>query len=104
MNHTIWKLKRLDQEKVFGQVRLIEASLGYKSSDPNEWRVHKVLSGGGPLMNLGVYCVQASRYVTGEEPISVTAQFGPITNKQIFSEVEESITWQLVFPSGTVAT
>ncbi len=98
------EIKRLGQEKVFGQVRLIEASLGYKSSDPNEWRVHKALSGGGPLMNLGVYCVQASRYITGEEPISVTAQFGPVTNKQIFSEVEESITWQLVFPSGAVAT
>ena len=98
------EIKRLGQEKVFGQVRLIETSLGYVSSDPNEWRVHKALSGGGPLMNLGVYCIQASRYVTGEEPMSVTAQFGPVTNKQIFSEVEESITWQLVFPSGAVAT
>ena len=53
-------------------------------------------------MNLGVYCVQSNRYVLGEEPISVTAQFGPVTNKQLFSEVEESITWQLNFPSGAL--
>ena len=98
------EIKRLGQEKVFGQVRLIEASLGYKSGDPKEWRLNKALAGGGPLMNLGVYCVQSNRYVLGEEPISITAQFGPVTNKKLFAEVEESITWQLVFPSGAVGT
>jgi predicted dehydrogenase len=98
------EIKRLGQEKVFGQVRLIEASLGYKSEDPSEWRLKKAMAGGGPLMNLGVYCVQCSRYVLGEEPVSVTAQFGPVTNKNLFSEVEESITWQLNFPSGAVST
>ncbi|MEO8763577.1 MAG: Gfo/Idh/MocA family oxidoreductase [Ginsengibacter sp.] len=98
------EIKRLGQEKVFGQVRLIEASLGYKSGDPSQWRLKKALSGGGPLMNLGVYCVQCSRYVSGEEPVSVTAQFGPVTNKKVFTEVEESITWQLQFPSGALAT
>lgn len=55
-------------------------------------------------MNIGIYCVQCCRYVLGEEPISVTAQFGPITNKSLFAEVEESITWQLVFASGAVCT
>ncbi len=98
------EMKRLGQEKVFGQVRLVEASLGYKSATPGEWRLNKALAGGGPLMNLGVYCVQASRYILGEEPVSVTAQFGPVTNKQLFSEVEESIYWQLQFPGGAVGT
>ncbi len=98
------EIKRLGQEKVFGQVRLIEASLGYKSGDPSEWRLNKALAGGGPLINLGVYCVQSNRYVLGEEPISVTAQFGPVTNKKLFTQVEESITWQLVFPGGAICT
>ncbi len=102
------EIKRLGQEKIFGQVRLLEASLGYKTdglnADPNEWRMKKTMSGGGPLMNLGVYCIQSCRYVLGEEPISVTAQFGPNTNLQYFAEVEASITWQLHFPSGAVAT
>ncbi len=101
------EIKRLGQEKVFGQVRFIEASLGYKTDapgDPNEWRMKKAMSGGGPLMNLGVYCIQSARYVLGEEPIAVTAQFGPNTNKAYFSEVEASISWQLHFPSGAVCT
>ena len=96
------EMKRLGQEKVFGPVRLLETSLGYRVEDGNEWRLHKALSGGGPLMNLGVYCLQASRYIMGEEPIGVTAQFSPVVNKQLFAEVEASITWQLDFPSGAV--
>ena len=97
------EMKRLGQEKVFGQVRMIETSLGYNTGDTIDWHLKKSLSGGGPLVNLGIYCVQASRYILGEEPISVTAQFGPITNKIKFTEVEESITWQLNFPSGAVS-
>ena len=96
------EMKRLGQEKVFGQVRVIESSLGYKSTDPTQWRHKKALSGGGPLMNLGVYCIQSSRYTLGEDPVSVTAQFGPVINKEIFSEIEASITWQLQFPAGAL--
>ena len=62
------------------------------------------MAGGGSLMNLGVYCIQSGRYVLGEEPISVTAQFGPVTMPELFKEVEESISWQLNFPSGAVCT
>ncbi|GAB2551798.1 Gfo/Idh/MocA family oxidoreductase [Spirosoma aerophilum] len=100
------EIKRLGQRKIFGQVRLIEASLGYRLAGipPDDWHLHKALSGGGPLMNLGVYCVQSSRYVLGEEPIAVTAQFGPVTMPDLFKEVEENITWQLYFPSGAIAT
>lgn len=96
------ELMRLGQEKVFGSVKVMEASLGYKSEDPKQWRHNKALAGGGPLMNLGVYCVQVARYVTGEEPVSVTAQFGPVTRPDLFAEVEESITWQLQFPGGAM--
>jgi len=107
------EIKRLGQEKVFGQVRFIEASLGYKTYDTldkttivdkkNDWRLNKKLSGGGPLMDLGIYCIQASRYVLGEEPIAVTAQFGTINNKDRFSETEETISWQMEFPSGAIS-
>jgi len=96
------EMKRLGQEKVFGQVRLMETSLGYKVDDPKQWRLRKAMSGGGPLMNIGIYCLQASRYIMGEEPVAVTAQFNPPFDKSWFTEVEASITWQLGFPSGAV--
>lgn len=110
------ELKRLGQEKVLGQVRMIEAGLGYKTYDltnahdtsfdinsPSEWRLRKAMAGGGPLMDLGVYCIQSSRYVLGEEPIAVSAQFGPVHNSKRFAEVEESITWQMEFPGGAIS-
>lgn len=97
------EIKRLGQEKVFGRVKLIEASFGFQGSNPNQWRLKKALSGGGPLMDVGIYALQATRYVLGEEPISVTAQFGPITKKEMFAEVEESVRWQLEFPGGAIS-
>jgi predicted dehydrogenase len=97
------EIKRLGQEKVFGPVRLIEASFGFGIGDPSQWRLKKALAGGGPLMDVGIYCLQSTRYVLGEEPISVTAQFGPVTDPQRFGEVEESIRWQLDFPSGAIS-
>ena len=111
------EIKRLGQDKVFGQVRMIQASLGYLTydiktkteqrnfniNDDSEWRLRKAMAGGGPLMDLGIYCIQASRYILGEEPINVTGQFGTINNKTRFSQVEESITWQMQFPSGAIS-
>jgi len=108
------ELMRIGQDKVFGQIRYIEAGLGYKTydttkpvktidlKDHSQWRHNKKLSGGGPLMDLGIYCVQAGRYILGEEPLSVTAQFGTVNDPVRFSEVEETITWQMYFPGGAV--
>lgn len=108
------EIKRLGQEKVFGPVRFIEASLGYKTydalqasagykeNDPSQWRLNKLLGGGGPLIDLGVYCIQSCRYVLGTEPIAVTAQFGPVIAPELFSRVEESISWQLEFPGDVL--
>lgn len=110
------EMKRLGQQKVFGQVRYVEAGLGYQTinfegtnskpfdiNDPNEWRLNKKWSGGGALMNLGIYCVQGSRYILGENPVAVTAQYGPIHDKNRFAQVEETILWQSQFSSGAVA-
>lgn len=53
-------------------------------------------------MDLGIYCVQSCRYVLGEEPIAVTAQIIPTRAPKLFSEVEESIIWQMEFKNGVV--
>jgi predicted dehydrogenase len=93
---------RIGQKKVFGDVRFIQTNFGFTIGDPTQWRLKKAMAGGGPLMDVGIYCVQASRYVLGEEPLWVTAQFGPITDKERFKDVEESVSWQMQFPSGAM--
>lgn len=99
------EMMRLGQQKVFGEVKHVSAALSYNTvgAGPNDWHVVKKLSGGGPLTNLGVYCIQGARYVMGQEPVSVTARFGKVTHRDIFKEVEESIYWQMEFPNGAFA-
>ena len=94
---------RIGQQGVFGEVKYVQTSFGFRLGDPNQWRLKRHLAGGGALMDVGIYAVQAARYVTGEEPISVTAQEAK-TDPVRFAEVDEMITWQLTFPSGCVAT
>ena len=53
-------------------------------------------------MDVGVYSLNAARYCTGEEPIWVTAQESK-TDPVKFKEVDETITFQLGFPSGIIA-
>ena len=52
-------------------------------------------------MDVGIYSLQATRYLTGEEPAEVSA-ITTVTDPVKFKEVEESIIWQTKFPSGAL--
>lgn len=95
------EMMRLGQEKVYGAIKSLKADNGM--SEVKGWRLDKQLAGGGPLMDVGIYCVQGCRYTTGLEPIAVSAQEGPKKDKEKFKSVEESLTWQLEFPGGIKA-
>ena len=52
-------------------------------------------------MDIGIYSLEASRYASGREPISVTAQsYKTIPDK--LPGMEESIFWQMEFPDGII--
>jgi len=94
---------RLAREKVFGDLKIIEACFDIPlSGGDTQWRLKKSLSGGGTLMDVGIYALQATRYLTGEEPIMVSGMETK-TNPERFKEVDETVTWQLKFPSGVIA-
>jgi predicted dehydrogenase len=92
---------RLAREKVFGDLKVIDAGFGFPIGDPAQWRLKKDLAGGGPLMDVGIYALQATRYLSGEEPVSVSG-ITTVTDPVKFSEVEESIIWEAKFPSGLI--
>ena len=56
---------------------------------------------GGPLQDIGVYCVNAMRHVFEDEPIEVSATRNTVDEPR-FSEVEESTAATLMFPEGRV--
>lgn len=93
---------KLARDKTFGDVRMIDAGFGFPIGDPAQWRLHHALSGGGPLMDVGIYALQTARMITGEQPTSVSA-LQTTTDSVKFKDVEESMTFQLSFPSGVVA-
>jgi predicted dehydrogenase len=69
------EMMRLGQEKVYGKPLQIDCANGFVyKDDPNAWRLQKAMAGGGSLMDMGIYCIQSARYVTGEEPAYVKAR------------------------------
>ena len=95
------QMKQLGQNKVYGEIKKIKADNGM--GDTHGWRLDKKLAGGGPLMDVGIYCVQGVRYTSGREPIAVTAQEGPKTDPVKFASVEQSLSWQIEFADGMTA-
>jgi predicted dehydrogenase len=85
-----------------GQVQAIESAFGFNCK-AGEWRLDRKMAGGGPLMDVGIYCLNAARYLTGEEPHEIKAFSSVIDHDGRFDTVEENVSWTMKFPSGIVA-
>src|ERR1051325_11055202 len=96
-------MARLGTQKVYGNIKKISAGYGFRIGDPTQWRLKKAMAGGGPLEDVGIYCIQGLGYTTGMEPIAVRAQEGPKTDPEKFKEVEQSLKWQFEMPGGLIA-
>jgi predicted dehydrogenase len=98
-----------DPDKI-GKISRIDAVCSFdRSSNRYEdvWRLQKPLSGGGALMDLGIYALQSVRYLSGQEPIELkTTQFDPPDggNSGAFQTVERNIAFDLTFSSGMTAS
>jgi predicted dehydrogenase len=85
-----------------GKLQVMSSSNGFNIHS-GEWRLNKKMAGGGPLVDVGIYSIQAMRYLTGEEPASVEAYSSVIDHDGRFTEVEENVVWTFRFPSGVLA-
>jgi len=97
------EMVRLGTKKIYGDLKKVTAGFGFTIGDPAQWRLKKALSGGGPMQDVGIYCVQGICYTTGLTPVAVTAQEGAKTDPDKFKEVEQSLTWQFEMPNGIIA-
>lgn len=88
----------------FGKTLFFQGLCGFKIGDPTQWRLDKKLAGGGSLMDIGIYAVNGSRYMLGEEPTWVTAQEVKTDPVKFKEGVDETITFQMGFPSGAIAS
>lgn len=91
--------------KPYGAIQEVEALAGFSGfggGNTNVWRLKRDM-GGGALYDMGVYCINAARYATGEEPVRVKSASQWTDRPQLFSEVDEWTEFELEFPSGVIA-
>lgn len=84
-----------------GELKMFSASNCQDVQAPNI-RLSKQL-GGGPVGDVGIYCINAARYVTNEEPTEVTAFAHQPQGDPRSREVPESVVFTLRYPSGVIA-
>ncbi|MGI4727896.1 MAG: Gfo/Idh/MocA family protein [Janthinobacterium lividum] len=97
------QIKNFARENKYGKVKVISSNNIQNVGDPKQWRLHKALSGGGSLPDIGLYNINTNRYILGEEPYMVIASTYTTPNDPRFTEVEEAVMFQMFFPSGAIA-
>jgi predicted dehydrogenase len=100
MNRAIVKMVR---DRKLGTLRGMVATNAQNQGDPSQWRQKIGLSGGGCLPDVGIYCLNAARFLSGEEPSEVWGSLHQPKDDPRFREVEESCSFIVKFPSGLIA-
>jgi predicted dehydrogenase len=86
-----------------GEVQSFQGGF-YGQMPAGTWRLTKKFGGGGSLMDLGIYPLNAIRHITGEEPTDFTAVVSTREQSGRFAEVEQSMEWTMKFSSGILAS
>jgi len=95
-------VKNWVRNKEKGNTKIIELVNVQNTGDPKQWRLNKALAGGGSLPDIGLYCLNTSRFLLGEEPEWVNATMYSTPGDERFKEVEEAVLWQMGFPGGAL--
>lgn len=98
------RMMEVAKSKELGELKSIDTALAFYNSrpEPKNWKLSKKLGIAGELYNLGTYPLQAAIYISGENPIRVTAQ-SHNSRPEIFTEIAEGYDWEMEFPSGLIA-
>jgi len=96
------EIMRFAREEVYGKPHMVSAGAGFRMNNPQGTWKSKQAYGGGALMDMGVYCIQAARYSTQMEPLAVTAQ-SILYRPEAFDGVDECMNFELYFPENVTA-
>jgi len=83
-----------------GKIKSFRSDHGFNIGR-GQWRTQKALAGGGSMMDIGIYSLQALRYLSGEEPVEVSATITNPPNDDRFVDCEDDVQFTLKLPSGT---
>jgi len=98
------ELKRLAKTGEFGPFMKMDGGFSFILNG-QQWRIEHDLSGGGPLMDVGIYVIQNHFMAAGDVmPVAVSARELPKEKPEFFKEVEETIEWTMELANGATAT
>ena len=96
---------QMAREETLGKIISMDAHKGFSIGNnlgKDAWRLNKQLAGGGALVDIGIYSIQACRYIAGAAPVEVFAMSS--NSDPRFREVEETISFTIRFSNGVLAT
>ena len=96
------KAVQLVQSGKLGEPRLFNSVFTLQVENKDNIRLQKEM-GGGTLYDIGIYCINAARYLFQEEPIEVSA-FSARGSGRRFKEVDEMTGATMRFPHDRIAT
>lgn len=94
---------RLSAAKKIGDLKIFNSIFTMQIEDKHNIRLEEVEKGGGPLYDIGIYCINATRYLFKAEPIEVFAMSTRGRDSR-FKKVDEIISAVMRFPEGRTAT
>jgi predicted dehydrogenase len=95
-SHTQWlRLRELLLEGRIGELRSVVGFFSYFNNDPKNIR-NQVECGGGALLDIGCYCIHASRYAFAQEPARVVG----LVERDPAMKIDRLTSAILDFPSG----
>lgn len=86
-----------------GEVRSFEAMFATQVHDDDNIRLGPIEKGGGTLYDIGIYCLNAARYIFGDEPVEVMAMSASSDDER-FRDCDEMSAAILRFPGDRLAT
>lgn len=86
-----------------GDLRMFTSEFAQQVASDNIRVTEPVARGGGAVYDMGIYCINASRYLFGAEPVEVMAVAGNDGGER-FKLVEEMMSVTMRFPEGRIAT
>ncbi len=93
--HPQWLAVRdLIKQNRIGKLQTITGFFSYFNDDAENIR-NRIETGGGALFDIGCYCINISRFITGEEPRTVSA----VIERDSASGIDKSTSAMLVFPA-----
>ncbi|MFC6646212.1 Gfo/Idh/MocA family protein [Granulicella cerasi] len=97
-------LAKMIREGKLGTLRSFIASNTQNQGREDQWRLKKAMAGGGCLPDVGIYCLNAARFLSNEEPYEVSGTTWQPKDDPRFTEVEATCSFTLRFPSGLIAS